>query len=82
MIDRYFQDSKPGLGCANLHFQIPAICGFGHAEAEQGIAANGAKRSHVGILRAVQDAKEYAYDAARKYLGERHGTGFAIAPGA
>ena len=58
--DRQFDDAKARARHPHLHFQIPAIGHFAHAERQQGVAADGAERAHVGIAYAVEEFRQPA----------------------
>ena len=54
--DRNFQDAQPSARRPHLHFDIPAVGHFAHAEPHQPITADGTKRAHVGVARAIEAA--------------------------
>ena len=57
IVDWNFQDAQIGVRRPHLHFEIPTIGHFAHAELKQGRAADGAKGGHVGITDAVRGAE-------------------------
>jgi methyl-accepting chemotaxis protein len=79
---RHFQHAQPGAGDAHLHFQIPAVGQFAHAELEQCFAPDGAKRAHVGEAHAIEQAGQPARDQPGRNLVRRHAAGFALTGGA
>ena len=80
--DRQFDDAKPGARHPHLHFQIPAVSHLAHAERQQGVAADGAERAHVGVAHAVEQFRQPAGKEPGEKLMRRHAAGFALAAGA
>src|SRR5260370_28646160 len=51
----YFENTQSALRGAHLHFDVPAIAHFAHAEIQQQLAPNGPKCAHVRIGHAVEN---------------------------
>ena len=49
-----FHDAQTGARCAHLHFEIPTISHFPHAQLKKGSAADGAKSRHIRVMHAVK----------------------------
>ncbi len=82
MANRELQDPQSGARGPHLHFQIPAVGFFPHAEPFQHIAADRPQRAHVRIVHAVERAHEEAGDTAGDELVHAHAALLAHAPGA
>ncbi len=77
--DRQFEHAQFPPRHPHLHFQIPAISEFAHVERQQGIAADGAQRAHVGIGDAIAEPDEGTGDKADENLMATHAARFALA---
>src|SRR5438132_116463 len=60
MGDRQLDDAQASPRRAHLHLQVPAIARLTHAELDQRVAPYRAKRSHIGIADAIQQAQRPA----------------------
>ena len=58
--DRKFKDPEAGAGDAHLHFKIPAIGEFAHAQRKQSVAAHRAIGAHVSVTHAVKQTDQRA----------------------
>ena len=77
MVHRDFKNAQPGARGFHLHFQIPAVGLFAHAELLQRSAPNRAKWTHVGVTNVVQDRHQPPGNSAGNNLLEIHAPLFA-----
>ncbi len=77
--DRQFQDAQPGARGLHLHLDVPAVTGLTHDKPRQALAADGAKRAHVGVANAVQPRHQPARQPAGQHLMPAHRSGFPFA---
>src|SRR6185312_14635609 len=79
--DGYLKDPQARTGGAHLHFEIPAIGHFAHAEPVERSAPDRAKGAHVGISNAVKKPGQRTRRVSRRDLQRIHAAGLTFAPG-
>ena len=78
MAYRNLENAQPDAGDFHLHLQIPAVSFLTHVEFRKCVAANGAKRAHVGVTNAVKQSQNQSGNASRQNLLEVHTAWFAL----
>jgi hypothetical protein len=81
VIDRDFQNAQPLFGRAHLHLQVPTVGLFAHSKTFQRLAANSAKRAHVGVTDTVKQREECSGEPASEELLKVHAAGLPFAAG-
>ena len=82
MRDRQLDDAQAGARRPHLHFEVPAVGLFAHAEPHQRIAPDRAERAHIGVADAVEQPHRRADDPAGKQLMRGHAARLPLAAGA
>src|SRR6266542_2154470 len=73
------ENAQSGTRSFHLHLQIPAISLLAHVQFRERVAANRAKRTHVGVTNAVKQSHDQSGTSPGQNLLEVHAARFTLA---